>query len=329
MTQSRHFTRMAAAAMFAMVSVPALADMGLEPAGAKQSYGSIEGGYLYQDSQDILGYGIAVAPGNVSDVKVSPDDGWFIGGMIGYENGTALVSGLPFTRIELYLLYGQTDDSVSDALAGQIQLENTESTFNVGGGNTGRTSTERDTIEGGLRFEFDDRVDSKTTLTWVLSPFIRNIDESTDTRVTGCCVLVRKGDADTIMYGASIAVEPEYVLWSGVSLVGRLGVGVYGYDADATFRSFSTGLPPPDPFQSSSSHSDTGVGFRGMLGAGLKFRLGEGANLETFAEADYFSDVGTARFSDNDPANIDPSDLDTEDMWELRAGARLTFKLSQ
>lgn len=303
--------------------------MGLEPAGPKQTYGSIEGGYLLQSASDIIGYGIAVAPGNVRDVTVSPGDGWFIGGMIGYENGTPLVSPLPFTRVELYLLYGQTGDSARASLPGQIQLENTESTINVDGGDSGRTNSERETWEGGLRFEFDDRQDERTTFTWVLSPFLRNIDESTHTVVTGCCALNRNGDVDNWMYGVSLAVEPERILWDGVSLVGRLGVGIYGYDSDAEFRSFSTGLPPPDPFLSSSSHDDSGVGFRGLLGAGLKFRLGDGANLETFAEADYFSDVASARFSDNSPANVDPSGISTDDMWEMRAGARLTVRLSQ
>lgn len=303
--------------------------MGLEPAGPKQTYGSIEGGYLLQDAGDIIGYGITVAPGNVRDVTVSPGSGWFIGGMIGYENGTPLLSPLPFTRVELTLLYGRTEDSAATSLPGQLQLENTESTINVDQGDAGRTRSERETWEGGLRFEFDDRQDERTTFTWVFAPFIRNMDESTTTVVTGCCDLFRNGDADTWMYGASLSVEPQYVLWDGVSLVGRLGVGIYGYDTDAEFRSFSVGLAPPDPFLSSSSHNDSGVGFRGLLGAGLKFRLGDGANLETFAEADYFSDVGTARFSDNNPANVDPSGISTDDMWELRAGARLTVRLSQ
>jgi hypothetical protein len=328
MANLRTVTQAVAVALFLAPGL-AMADMGLEPAGPKQTYGSIEGGYLFQDGRDIIGYGIAVAPGNVSDVLVNPGSGWFAGGMAGYENGTALISGLPFTRIELYLLFGRTSDSASDALAGQIQLENTESTFNVSGGDAGSTDSERQTWEGGLRFEFDDRVDARTTFTWVFSPFIRNIDESTSTIVTGCCALHRNGDADAWMYGATLSVEPEYVLWSGVSLVTRVGVGIYGYDADTTFHSFSTGLPPPDPFLSGSSSHDSGIGFRGLLGAGLKFRLGDGANLETFAEADYFSDVGTAVFSDNNDAHIDPSHIGSDSLWELRAGARLTIRLGQ
>jgi hypothetical protein len=73
------------------------------------------------------------------------------------------------------------------------------------------------------------------------------------------------------------------------------------------------------------SDGDSGVGFRLVLGAGLKFKLTETARLETFAEADYFSDVGTAQLSNNDPNDATASHAGTTDMWELRVGARLTI----
>ena len=70
---------------------------------------------------------------------------------------------------------------------------------------------------------------------------------------------------------------------------------------------------------------DSGVGFRLQLGGGVKFKITEAANLETFAEADYFTDVGSAHMADNQPSNAVSSFTSTTDLWELRAGARLTF----
>ena len=81
-------------------------------------------------------------------------------------------------------------------------------------------------------------------------------------------------------------------------------------------------------FNARVNNDDDGWGFRGALGASLKFILAPGAFLETFAEADYFSDVGVAKFSNADPNDGSPSRVDLEDMWELRTGARLTIGLA-
>ncbi len=126
------------------------------------------------------------------------------------------------------------------------------------------------------------------------------------------------------MYGILIAAEPEVWLTNDVAFVGRVGVGIYGYDADGDFNSSDNlnGF-----FASQLSDGVSGVGFRGQLGAGLKFRLSNTANLETFAEADYFSDVGTALMANNQPGDATPSRTGTTDLWELRAGARVTIGL--
>ncbi len=308
----------------------ALADMGQAPVG-QGTYGSIEGGFLHQDGDDIIGYGTGLPPGTVLDVTVSPDNGWFIGGMIGFAGTSPFIAGLPFTRMELYGLYGRTDDNASDTsppLAG-ISLKSADATILVNGGASGTTSSERRTVEVGLRFEGDDQINATTTWTWVASPFIRWSNEETDTLVVQCCDLRRSGDVDTTMYGILIAAEPEVWLTNDVAFVGRVGVGIYGYDADGDFRSSDNLSAPsggfnPGFFNAQLSDGDSGVGFRGLLGAGLKFRLSSTANLETFAEADYFSDVGTAAMANNQPGDSTSSRTDTSDLWELRAGARVT-----
>lgn len=283
------------------------------------TYGSIEGGYLHQDGGSIIGYGTGLPPGTIVDATVDPDSGWFAGGMIGFAG----VNAFGFNRIEVYGLYGRTDDDASATSPPEagISLKNADGSILVNGGSSGSTSAERRMFEGGLRFERDDTANA---MTYVVSPFIRWMDESHDTLVTQCCNLLRSGDVDTLMYGILVAAEPEFNIATNIALVARAGVGIYGYDADGDFRSSDdlNGF-----FVSSVSDGDSGVGFRGLLGLGLKFKFGTNANLETFAEADYFSDVGTAAMANNQPGDGTPSHTDTDDLWELRAGVRLTVGL--
>ena len=307
----------------ASASVAAYADMGKAPV-SQGTYGSIEGGFLHQEGDGIVGYGTGLPPGTIVDVTVDPDNGWFGGGMIGFAGNGALVGGLPFTRIELYGLFGRTSDDASDIVppSAGISLKNVDASFLVNGGSTGTTSSDRRTFEGGLRFEGDDQVNATTTMTWVVSPFVRWTNEETDTLITQCCQLRRSGDVDTVMYGILIAAEPEVWLTNDVAFVGRVGVGLYGYNADGDFASSDNlnGF-----FAAGFSDGDSGVGFRGQLGAGFKFRLSPSANLETFAEADYFSDVGTASMANNQTADSTASRTSTSELFELRAGARVTI----
>ncbi len=129
---------------------------------------------------------------------------------------------------------------------------------------------------------------------------------------------------ETWLYGVNFAAEPEVWLSSGIALVGRFGLGVYGYDADGKFVSFAS-LTTDPPFAARVSDDEFGVGFRGQLGVGLKFRLSSTTNLEAFSEADYFSDVGTAHIADNQLSSGDVSRVDTDDLWELRSGLRLNI----
>ncbi len=128
---------------------------------------------------------------------------------------------------------------------------------------------------------------------------------------------------ETWLYGVNFAAEPEVWLSSGIALVGRLGLGVYGFDADGTF--VSSASLDPDTFAARVNDDNSGIGFRGQLGIGLKFRLSPGANIEAFSEADYFSDIGTAHMPDNQPSSGDLASVDTDDLWELRSGLRLNI----
>jgi len=307
----------------------AFGDMGKAPT-VQGTYVSGEGGYLLLDDRDIAGFGIAKTPGKFHDIFVSPDTGWFGGGAIGYAEPEPIINGLWFKRIEGYALFWSADDHASQKSAptGQAGLSSVDASALVGAFNDrGRAGASRDMAEGGLKFERDRIYNETSSITWVINPFIRAMDES----AWGACDCARRtGDVDTWMYGVVFAAEPEKWITQNVALVGRLGAGVYGYDSDGVFNSRGTANfgPGPDPLKAHINDSDDGVGFRGQLGAGLKFRLGTGGRLETFAEADYFSDVGTVHLPSNTLQASRPANADADDLWELRAGARLTFAIS-
>jgi len=286
----------------------------------------------------VNGFGIVSPSGRIGEALVDPENGWFAGGMIGYARPNTNVMGLPVSRIEGYILFGRTEDSIGASVApgGDLTIKSVNGNINVVGGARASTSVERRTIEGGLRFERDEfsyeggslkdePVRSNRNLTRVISPFFRYMEEDTDTEVRGCCSAFRSSSVENKMYGVMAALEPEYWFNPGIAIVGRAGVGIYGYNADGDFRSYSQSPFVPDPFQASVSDDESGVGFRGSLGAALKFKLTEASRIETFAEADYFSAVGTAAFSNANPANGRASRVEIDDMWELRAGARLTI----
>ncbi|MBU2583533.1 MAG: hypothetical protein KJ622_17635 [Alphaproteobacteria bacterium] len=313
------------------------ADMGTA-AVDRGLYGGIEGGYLHQSTEAVNGFGIVSSSGRISEALIDPENGWFAGGMIGFARPNTNVMGMPISRIEGYILFGRTEDSVGATTqpGGDLTIKSVNGSVNVVGGDRASASVERRTIEGGLRFERDEYryeggslkdepVRSNRNLTRVISPFIRYMEEDTDTEARGCCSAYRNASVDNWMYGVMAAIEPEYWHTERIALVGRAGVGVYGYSVDGSFRSSSQSPFRPDPFAASVSDDESGVGFRGSLGAGLKFKISDRALLETFAEADYFSAVGRAAFSNASPTNGARSGVEIDDMWELRAGARLTI----
>lgn len=326
MTSRRVLIAMIASAGLGVCPHGSHADMGKAPVGAGDSYLSIEGGYLHQDGPDITGHGIVVTSGGPEqDVLVSPDDGFFAGGLIGFENGTPLVAS--FHRVELFLQYGRTTDSESDTSppASDLSLKTVDGVTLVTAGLSAKTKTERQSWEFGTRLERDQIYDPTTTVTWSLAPFVRNLEEDTTSVVSACCNIQRSGKIDAWLYGVSFSAEPERWVTPNLALVGRLGAGIYGYDADGKFRSGSD--MTPDGFAASVSDGDSGVGFRGLLGVGLKYKLSPTSNIEGFAEADYFSKVPTAHLSSNSSAGGYESHVQDDDLWDLRTGLRLTFGL--
>lgn len=312
----------------------ASADMGKAPA-TQGIILSFEGGYLYQDGPDVTGHGTSpslipnppVGDEAVTDVTVAPEDGYFLGGSIGVDTGSPYLFGF-FRRIELYGLYGETDDSARSSVppSGDVVLTSVDGSIIGINGTAGRTTVERTTWEGALRFEGDDRVNASTTVTYVISPFIRGFEEDARTTVSGCCDFGRTGNVDATLYGVYIAAEPETWLTPTFALVARGGVGVYGYDADGKFRSFGDVNTTGD-FDAAVSDGDSGAGFRGLLGVGLKFKVAPTALLEGFAEADYFSSVPTAELISNSLDGGTVSHVGDDDLWEFRTGLRLTVGL--
>jgi len=305
----------------------AFGDMGKAPT-VQGTYVSMEGGFLLLNDDEIFGFGKSNSETNFRNILVSPDDGYFAGGMIGYASTEPLIPGLWFKRIEGYALHERAEDSTSSRASGGGSIGLTDvdpSALITALNDRGRAGASRDATEFGLKFEQDTIYDPTWSITWVLSPFVRLTDED----AFGACDCARRtGNVDSWLAGALIDAEPEKWISPNVALVGRLGAGLYGFNGDGTFRSHGIGFGGgPDPLAAHLTDSDSGVGFRGQLGAGLKFKVGRSGLLETFAEADYFSDMPGVFLPSNTFAAHAPASVQTDDLWELRAGARLTFAL--
>jgi hypothetical protein len=310
------------------------ADMGKSPAAPNGVVLSFEGGYLYQDGPAVNGHGVSdvlvTAVGDpVTDVFVSPEDGYFFGGLIGFDTGKPFIFG--FHRIELHGLYGETDESVTSTVPpnADIVLSTVDGSILGTLGTAGTTSVERRTWEGSLRFEDDDVINATTSVTWVFAPFIRGLQEETVTSITTsvpCCEFGRSADVDATLYGVFVAAEPETWISQNFALVARLGVGIYGYDADGDFASYGSAATTGD-FDAIVSDSESGVGFRGLLGIGFKAKITAATLLEGFAEADYFSDVPTAHLTNNQTTGGYISHVQEDDLFEVRTGLRLTVGL--
>ena len=315
-----------AAVYLGMTLAGPAAEMGRAPV-VEGSYVTLEGGYLFQEGHDVAAYGVSPSGNRFNDVFVSPGDGWFAGGSIGYVNPEPFFLG--FHNIEGYVLFGSTSEDVSDHAPpfSSLSLTSVDGDSFASGGKNAKGSDERTSIEGGIRFKRDFELDENSSLTLVLSPFLVFSEEDVNASVTGgCCNVRRDGDVDTWLGGGLVAVEPETWITAGMALVGRAGVGIYGFSSEGSFSSRSTNSGPgPDPFGAHVTDSSSGVGFRGQLGAGVKFRVVDNGFLELFGDADYFSAVGTAKLPSNRAATLQRASVGTEDMWDLRAGARLTL----
>lgn len=308
----------------------ASAEMGLAPSSTNGIYVSLGGGYLLTDSNGVIGYGRDPGTGITEDLILEAKNGWFADAMAGYASTAPIFAGLPFTHIELYGIFGRSSDSASDTAppyAG-LSLKNDDATLLVTGGVEGQSNTVRKVAEGGLSFKSDSSFDATRSLTFSVTPFVRWMGEDTETTISQCCILERDANVDTWMYGLLVALEPEAALTSQISIVGRLGAGLYGYRTTGDFVSFPNS-PVGAQFAANVSDSESGIGFRGQLGIGVKFKITPGANLEAFTEADYFSNAGTSELSNNQPLDETPSHVGSTDVIELRSGIRLTLQLGQ
>lgn len=311
-------------------SAPA-AEMGRAPV-VSGTYATVQGGYLLNDGDSVLGHGISstgLISGPTTETTVDARDGWFAGGSLGFASTGPIVPGLPFNRAEAYFDYFNADDGRTDTVAdpAKTTLKSVDGSALGVIGFTATSEMHRRAYEGGVRFAFDQAVGSETSISWIVTPFVRNAREETGTVATGTVDTAWRGaSVETWQYGVTLAAEPEIWVASNIALVGRIGGGIYGYDASGSFHSHST-APAPDPFLADVNESASGVGFRGLLGAGVKVKLSTAMTLTGFAEADYFSHTGGASLPDNQFTSSTSSNVNTDDNWEFRAGARLSIGL--
>lgn len=307
--------------------------MGSAPV-ASGVYVTLDGGYAYSDGSSTIGHAISPT-GALADPSaetlIQADDGYALSGSIGYVAPSGFAAALPISRIEGYLSFSSTDDSNADTVNDpqRITLKSVDGTALGVIGVMAASAQELRRYEGGVRFAYDQSTGAASSLSFVVTPFVRNIDEETSSVAIGTADTAwRDADVTTWAYGVTVAVEPEVWLTPEVALVGRLGAGLYGYSANGDFSSRSTaGGGGFDPFAASVSDDESGIGFRGELGAGLKFKLTEAVTLTGYGEATYFSAVGSASLPDNQFVTATTSSVDISDSWELRAGVRLSIGL--
>ena len=303
---------------------PAFAEMGQAPV-SKGIYVSVEGGYLRQDAESVLGHGISADGVDVADTSVEAENGYFAGISIGAALAPRSLLGT-FDRIEASFSFGKiTEDESDTRLApGFTSLTSVDGLTTFTFRDFGDSEYERKTYDGALALKRD----IGTGVTLSLEPFVRVTDEdikSTVSTSNPVDTAWRQSDISSRYYGALLALEPEVAITPSTSLVARVGAGVYGYDFDADFESGG------DPFFAAKGSDDkNGVGFRGTLGVGVKVKAWEGASVTAFGSADYWSDTQVAVLPTNDPNILgDAARIDTDDLWDLRAGVRLTVGLDR
>ncbi|NOT72697.1 MAG: hypothetical protein HOP09_15895 [Hyphomicrobium sp.] len=296
------------------------------------TYATLEGGYLFNDSNSITGHGISttgLTAGPTVDTVASARDGWFAGISAGIAAPGSLVDGLPFNRAEAYFSYRESDDGRADTVNGPAAttLKSVDGSALGVVGNTASTGLHHRASEGGLRFAYDQTAGDGASLSFVVSPFVRNTRDHANSVASGTVDTAwRNAEVETWQYGVTLAVEPEVWLTQSVALVGRAGGGLYYFDAEGSFQSHSS-APSPDPFAAALSDNASGLGFRGTLGVGIKIKLADSMTLTGFAEADYFSKTAGGAMPDNQFTSATTSAVALTDSWELRTGVRLSIGL--
>lgn len=298
----------------------AAAETGRAPVRAG-TYVSIEGGYQLLEGEPARAYGYSPAAGvHLGDVLVDSDTGWFGGIGIGYAARAGAVLGL-FDRVELSLGHARSHESRAtqgDGLA-LASVDATAIAMNAGAASA-KIERQAWDIAAALKT-------SSGMTTWSLEPFLRLSDDETTQGLAGAGGSVfRSGKVAATFVGVMAAVEPEIALAPAISLVGRLGAGVYGYRASGKFRSWSPDTPF---FDAAVDDSASGAGLRGSLGAALKLAFSPSSTLTTYIGVDYWSRVPSLSMTDQDVNTIDPSHLKGADLWDGRAGVRLSFGLGQ
>lgn len=314
----------ASSVAFAALAGPAAAEMGRSPVPAGL-FVSAHGGYFFQDLDGSLGHGIApVTFVTGTDRALEPEDGWFAGGTLGY---VLPAPTLGFDRLELSIDFARAEDDATDVPgpAQFVLLSSANGAFLAGAGTRGSSSLTRESVETSLALKRDLMLGA-VSMTVGVVPFVRHSEERAAALVTGVGGSAsRNGEVDTWSYGAMLVAEPEIRIANGASLVGHVGAGGYGYDADGDFASFSAAAPI---FNTSVSDGASGGGFRGSLGAAIKLKLSDAMTLTAFGKADYWSEVAIARTSSQVVPVIDPAGVRTDDAWEVQAGLRLTLGLA-
>lgn len=291
---------------------PAMAEMGTSPSEPGSMYFTAFGGYVNSDGTATPGHGRNV---NTPNFLVEAEDGGFGGVTLGYVFGTPVPFGLTNFRGEAtFAVSGFSDDEISNPTGSILDLNGVSGVINF----PVQSEQSRDVYDGSLALKGDMELGPDLGMSVGLEVFVRKSED--ETTAVNSAGNFRTHDVDALFYGAMVVVQPEFAITPSLSLVGDLGVGLYGVDADVDSRSFvaATALTFAD--------EDSTVGFRGRANGGLKFNATDSISLTVFGGVDFWSDVPVAnqRRTQIIAPGVPPRTKFT-DLVELKAGLSLTF----
>jgi hypothetical protein len=134
-------------------------------------------------------------------------------------------------------------------------------------------------------------------------------------------------DIETNTVGLGLRTTVNHKLCKRLSLFASADVGGYYYDADGhshIMQDFPALGPPDNLFEINEQGSTDGMGFRGGLELGMKYRFTHNFSASVFGGFVYESDQA---FWDN-PANpAQPAThVDTDDFWRTYVGAGFSYQ---
>jgi hypothetical protein len=301
-------------------------------------YVSFDASFVTEQGSPIRAFGTEEPrpPFNIKDEYLGLDQGWSSGASIGYVTPRAIL-GI-FDRAEIAIDYAELTNQMSERNAYSF-LSAVDARDFAFYADDAASEIEAIILSGALPLKFDSMVGSDNGLTLGVEPFVRWSKQKLNTLLKSSGATPNDpvntytdlADVTSLYYGAMLTAEPELQLTEMVSLAGRVAGGIYGYSSRGTFSSrFQF---PGDSEASNALVLDEAaeVGWKASLGAAIKFRLAPSSVLTSYITADYWSSTASIERPTSDFYALESqtAHIGTADLWDLRAGMRLSVGIDK